>query len=84
MGYKIVNYLVAVPSTQLNLNTRGTRGNGKKFHQIYAGTNCYKFSFFPMLVPLWNALPSKVVLAVDLNDFKDSLSEVHFQSIYPN
>ena len=27
-----------------------------------------------MLVPLWNALPSKVVLAADLEDFKESLS----------
>ena len=55
-----------------------------KFHQIYAGTNYYKFSFFPMLVPLWNALPSKVVLAADLEDFKESLSQVHVKSIYPN
>ena len=39
MGYKIVNNVVAVPSTQLKPSTRGTRGNGKKFHQIYAGTN---------------------------------------------
>ena len=84
MGYKIINDLVAVPSTQLKPNTRGTRGHGKKFHQIYAGTNYYKFSFFPMLVPLWNALPSKVVLAADLEDFKESLSQVHVKSIYPN
>ena len=73
-----------VPSTQLKPNTRGTRGNGKKFHQIYAGTNYYKFSFFPMLVPLWNALPSNVVLAVDLEGFKDALTKVHIKSIYPN
>ena len=84
MGYKIVNNLVAVPSTQLKPNTRGTRGNGKKFHQIYAGTNYYKFSFFAMLVPLWNALPSNVVLAVDLEGFKDALTKVHVKSIYPN
>ena len=84
MGYKIVNNLVAVPSTQLKPNTRGTRGNGKKFHQIYAGTNYYKFSFFPMLVPLWNTLPSNVVLAVDLEGFKDALTKVHVKSIYPN
>ena len=84
MGYKIVNNLVAVPSTQLKLNTRGTRGNRKKFHQIYAGTNYYKFSVFQMLVPLWNALPSNVVFAVDLEGFKDSLSKVHVKSIYHN
>ena len=46
MGDKIVNNLVAVPSTQLKPNTTGTRDNRKKFHQIYAGTNYYKFSFF--------------------------------------
>ena len=44
----------------------------------------YKFSFFPMLVPLWNALPSNVVLAVDLEGFKDALTKVHTKSIYPN
>ena len=84
MGYKIINDLVAVPSTQLKPNTRGTRGNGKKFYQIYAGTNYYKFSFFPMLVPLWNALPSKVVSVTYLEDFKESLSQIHVKSIYPN
>ena len=61
MDYKIVNNIVAVPSTQLKSNTRVIRGNGKKFHQIYAGTNYYKFSFFPMLVLLWNALLSNVL-----------------------
>ena len=34
----------------IKLNTRGTKGNGKKFHQIYVGTNYYKFSFFTMIV----------------------------------
>ena len=29
-----------------------------------------------MLVPLWNALPSKVVLAADLENFRESLSNV--------
>ena len=84
MGCKIVNNLVVVPSTQLKPNTRGTRSNGKKFHQIYAGTNYYVQVFFPMLVPLWNALPSNVVLAVDLEGFKESLSKVHVKSIYLN
>ena len=37
-----------------------------------------------MLVRLWNALPSNVVLAVDLEGFKDSLAKVHVKSIYPN
>ena len=52
MGYKIINDLVAVPSTQLKPNTRGTRGNGKKFHQIHAGVR-YNLHSHNITTPGW-------------------------------
>ena len=29
-----------------------------KFRHIFARTNAYKFSFFPLIIPLWNDLPN--------------------------
>ena len=76
MGYKITNDLVAIPSTQLVPVARNTRGSTIKFRQIPTRTNYYKFSFFPTLVTLWNALPPDLAIVNTLERFKDGLSEV--------
>lgn len=82
MGYKIVHHIVAVPSTQLVHNKGPTRGNGMKFHRLKPSTNYYKYSFFPILIPLWNSLPPEVVLAEELEDFKEGLSKIQIKSVY--
>ena len=83
MGYKIVNRLVAIPATQLNLAKDSTRGNGMAFIQISTFTNFYKYSFFPALVKIWNSLPADLVSAKDLDAFKEGLSTFCITSIYP-
>ena len=76
MGYKIVNRLVAIPPTQLTPITRTTRGNSIKFRQIPTRTNDYKFSFFPTLVTLWNALPPDLPLVKTVETFKEGLAKL--------
>ena len=84
MGYKTVHKLVAVPSDQLIPIKESTRGNGMKFHRIGAKQNYYKYSFFPILVSLWNSLPSRAALAEKLEDFKQELSSICLKSVYHN
>jgi len=80
-GYKIVNELVAIPSTQLIPAHHSTRGNTLKFRQIPTRTNYHKFSFFPTLITVWNALPPDLALAKNLDAFKDGLQEVHLEPL---
>ena len=81
-GYKIVHKLVAVPSEQLKINSLPTRSNGMKFHRLAAQTNYYKYSFFPTLVPLWNSLPRDAALAVNLEIFKERISNHYIKPTY--
>jgi hypothetical protein len=78
-GYKIVNNLVAIPSTQLIPAHQSTRGNPLKFRQISTRTNYYKYSFFPTLITTWNSLPPDLALSKNLDSFKDGLQEVHLE-----
>ena len=57
--YKVVNDLVDIPSSvYLTPSTAKTRSSHtKKFRQFSPSTDCFKFSFFPRTVPLWNSLP---------------------------
>ena len=41
-----------------------------KFRHIFARTNGYKFSFFPLVIPLWNGLPNSAVNAESVTDFQ--------------
>ncbi len=77
MGYKIVNSLIAIPSSQLIPVTKTTRGSSSKFRQISTRTNYYKYSFFPTLVVLWNALPPDLISVNSLESFKEGLSKLH-------
>ena len=51
-----------------------TRANHDfKFLHYQTSIDCYKFSFFPRMVPEWNALPSYIVNEQTLNSLKKSL-----------
>ena len=41
-----------------------------KFRHIFARTNAYKFSFFPLVIPLWNDLPNSAVNAESVTAFQ--------------
>ena len=74
MCYKIVHHIVAIPDIQFVPVTVNTRGNQLKFIQIQARTNYYRYTFFPAVIPLWNALPVDIAQADKLEDFKLKLA----------
>ena len=72
--YKIIQGLVAVPSTKLIPADDRTRSNHQyKFRVISGSSSAYKNSFFPSTIPAWNALPSTVVDCNTIDSFKHNL-----------
>ena len=57
------------------MNSRETRGHGKKIMKQPSRLNLRKFSFSHRVVDDWNSLPSKVVEARDVEQFKAELDE---------
>ena len=80
MLFKIVNSLVAIPSTQLIPANKTTRGNRRKYLQIATRTNYHKYSFFPTAITLWNSLPSDISSKEDLDDFKAGVNSINLPS----
>ena len=78
--YKVVYDLVDIPSSaHLTPSTARTRSSHtKKFRQFSPSTECFKSSFFPRTVPLWNSLPAAVAGAPSLVSFKEGLSTLSF------
>ena len=46
------------------------------FRQIHTNRNYYKYSFFPLAIVHWNALPESVVSLQDLEAFKVAVSKL--------
>ena len=59
-------------SNFFTMNSRETRGHGKKIMKQPSRLNLRKFSFSHRVVDDWNSLPSKVVEARDVEQFKQS------------
>ena len=57
------------------INSRETRGHGKKIMKQPSRLNLRKFSFSHRVVDDWNYLPSKVVEARYVEQFKAELDE---------
>jgi len=57
------------------LNPPGTptRGHNRCFINISTAIDNYKFSFFPRIIPMWNALPSEAVNAPTFDQFSAML-----------
>ena len=80
--YKIVNGLVAVPVPEyiVGLNRVSRHNHSLGYIQIHTGASYYKYSFFPLSIVQWNALPAEVVLTGDFNKFKSSVNTItHFK-----
>ena len=75
MMYKIINGLVYIqqnlPLTYSNLNNT-FHGHTYKFTQPATRVDCYRFSFFSSTISMWNKLPSSMVRAGTLDQFKNS------------
>ena len=78
MLYKIVHGMVAVPS-QSYLPQPGRGSQGPRPHtipQIQRTRDYYKYSFFPLTVVQWNALPPDIPAALSLDGFKAAVCSV--------
>ena len=66
--YKIVNGLMAVPLPDYIQPTHRISGycHSVTFRQIHTGKDSYKYSFFPVAIVQWNALPENVVISSSL------------------
>ena len=76
--YKIVFGLVAIPMpAYIHCQARPSRNcHSLTYRQIHTGADYYKYSFFPLAVVQWNALPADVVLSADLNQFRSAVSTI--------
>ena len=76
--YKIVYGLVAIPMPDyIQPNPRVSRYcHSMTFRQVQTSRNFYKYSFFPLGIVQWNALPATVVCLPTLDAFKDAVGRL--------
>ena len=76
--YKIVYGLVAVPLPNYVQPTHRMYRycHSMTYRQIQTSTNYYKYSFFPLAIVQWNALPEAVASLSDLDLFKVAVSKL--------
>ena len=72
--YKIVYGYVAVPlPTYVILLTRTSRtSHPLAYRQLYAGTDYYKYSFYPLAVVQWNNFAVPIATLTSLDSFKEA------------
>ena len=79
--YKIVYGLVAIPLPSYFVHPevyiRHMHSLSRSYRQIHISVCCYEYSFFPMLVVLWNKLPAYLVFVSDLDSFKTGVSKIN-------
>ena len=77
--YRIVYGLVAVPIPDYIQPKTWTSKNchSMTFRQIHTHRNFYKYSFFPLAIVQWNALPESVVCLPTLDAFKEEVGKLH-------
>lgn len=74
--YKVVNNLIAVPTSDIltPTDTRTRSAHQHCYKHLTSSTNQYKHSFFPRTIPEWNKLPKETAEAPSLAEFKSKLS----------
>ena len=82
--YKIVNDIVAVPLSQyIQPPPRiSSYCHSMICRQIHTGKDSYKYSFFPLAIVQWNALPENVVIPPSLDLFKAMDGELQHPKQY--
>ena len=72
--YKIINNLCHFPSNVISLSTnRSHKSHSLQLNQPFARTNSYYCSFLLHTILHWNSLPSPVVCATSIREFKGLL-----------
>ena len=79
MIYRIVKGLVDITTTPLVPAGTSTRGHSMRFLQPGCNLKSYQDSFFPASITIWNTLPSDIVKAETLEQFKNGLSILNLE-----
>ena len=76
--YRIVHGLVAVPLPEyIQYSNRVSRYcHSMTFRQVSTSTDYYKYSFFPLAIVQWNALPQSVASSQSLEVFKTAVCKL--------
>ena len=81
MLFKIVGNLIAIPAdeylTKPSSRTRSSTSNN--YRQYTTDTTIYANSFFPRTIKDWNSLPQEIKTATTISQFKEGLTERHWQ-----
>ena len=81
MLFKIVHGMAAIPSQlylpQPGCSTRGPRPH--TFPQIQTTRDYFKYSFFPLTIVQWNALPPDIPALLTLDGFKAAVCSIAHQ-----
>lgn len=72
MLYKIIYGLVRIPQTSYFRMQR----DGQHIQPIHSKTLYYQYSFFPRTIADWNRLPTTVITAPSIDDFRSQLIQV--------
>ena len=75
----IVSGLVAIPMPEyIQPNNRVSRYcHSMAFRQVHTSADYYKYSFYPLAIVQWNALPEWVVCLPTLDVFKEAVGKLH-------
>jgi hypothetical protein len=77
--YKVIHHLVAIPYSNLLIpvDTRTRHTNPYSFRHIQTSKDCYKYSYFPRSIKLWNQflqhLPLQTGSKVSFEDLEFNL-----------
>ena len=66
------NHVDILPPDYIMKSIRVTRGNDRKFILPPMNIDVYKFSFYPIVIGLWNNLPPEIANSPTSDDFKNS------------
>ena len=86
--YKIHNRLVDIDrdrylSTNLTTRYSGRLSHSQQYNRLTASTDLLKYSFFPRVIPLWNALPESTVSMTTVDSFKSHLiNQLNHQYVF--
>ena len=82
--YKVVNFLVAVPTQNLlsPLDHRTRHFSPHSYRHIQTSKDCYKYSFFPRTIVQWNQLPTTATGINTLEGFRSTIAESALIPIY--
>ena len=79
--FKIINNLIPLnPNDFFEFANLPTRGHNLKIRVKYSRTNIKKYAFPNRIIHCWNDLPSEVVNAQNINQFKSKLKLINLRS----